>query len=197
MMDEINHINTKVDEICGKVDKLKTQCEVYETQLTDHKHQQNGLMKTSEEIHSHFLLNVNMTRQMAKGIKDVRRATSLLATTKVSATELPYVTHCDQASGVTEEDDYVDACIQTRITELYSDLNSILNGHVNMLMDGPAPNDGRVEVIFNGRHGTICQSIWDYNESKVVCRMLGYNAWVCLARPFTGIGLGTELVTFY
>ena len=55
MMDEINHINTKVDEIGGKVDKLKTQCEVYETQLTDQKHQLDGLVKTSEEIHSQFV----------------------------------------------------------------------------------------------------------------------------------------------
>ena len=42
------------------------------------------------------------------------------------------------------------------------------------LVGGKDTNEGRVEVAFRGKWGTICDNGWGINEAKVVCRHLGY-----------------------
>ena len=41
------------------------------------------------------------------------------------------------------------------------------------LVDGSAPNQGRVEVYVNGSWWTVCDDWFGYDEGRVVCRQLG------------------------
>lgn len=42
------------------------------------------------------------------------------------------------------------------------------------LIGGVTPNEGRVEVCFGGRWGSICDDKWDDRDAAVTCRELGY-----------------------
>lgn len=62
---------------------------------------------------------------------------------------------------------------------LHSQYYSSGNQNVSIrLVDGKVPNEGRLEVLYHGRWGTVCDDLFDTTNAKVVCRMLGYPTWV-------------------
>ena len=61
------------------------------------------------------------------------------------------------------------------------------------LAGGNSSLHGRVEVLYNGIWGTVCNLDWDLQDANVVCRELGYSGAVAAvynARYKYGLGTG-------
>ena len=135
-----------------------------------------------------------ISSELQQNIRDVKRAASLLAISKIKLADLPYTMQCDKNGEMGDLKSHMDACIQTRLAELYDDFNDVMDFHV-MLVGGSGPHEGRVEIIYQGRHGTVCDYYWDTKDAKVVCKMLGYEA-VRNAYRGSHFGNGTGKILF-
>ncbi|OWF54692.1 uncharacterized protein LOC110441726 [Mizuhopecten yessoensis] len=57
---------------------------------------------------------------------------------------------------------------------------------------GTGPFEGRVEVLYRNRWGTVCDDGWDNTDAGVVCRMAGYTlGGVAKSKAYFGTGSGT------
>ena len=63
------------------------------------------------------------------------------------------------------------------------------------LSGGRDETEGRVELFWNGRWGTICDDLWGINDANVVCNQLGFlGASAAVLRAGFGVGSGPILL---
>lgn len=72
---------------------------------------------------------------------------------------------------------------------------------VEMRIIGATPMEGRVEVLYEGKWGTICYNGWDFLDALVVCKQAGkstelkantlymYCIALCYLLPYLGRGI--------
>ena len=62
------------------------------------------------------------------------------------------------------------------------------------LVDGSSDAEGRVEILYNGEWGTICDDLWNLNAAQVACRMLNFtNASHAWSESHFGGGNGSRI----
>ena len=59
------------------------------------------------------------------------------------------------------------------------------------LVGGTSEAEGRVEICYKNRWGTICDNEWSDRHTAVVCRYLGFSDVI------GGIYVGTQLLIYY
>jgi len=61
------------------------------------------------------------------------------------------------------------------------------------LAGGRDGSEGRVEVLYNGEWGTVCDDSWDINDANVICRQIGFD-YATEAISFAGFGQGNGTI---
>ena len=197
---DANVVNMKLDELLKTQDKLVTNVDNIVSKLEDIFTIQDDLRNKVNDITSKttILLNRNerLEYKLDNQVIDIsnmdeqvqKRLAEVGSTTKHLSTDVDNV-----ARGMKEIKDNVaprlycdsqldlDTCLQKHFKEQESSLESIRAMlQPVQLVGGAGPHEGRVEVNYGGRRGTICDDKWSENDAIVVCKMLGFNGGTAL-----------------
>ena len=80
------------------------------------------------------------------------------------------------------------------VCRLVSELILLFNAFVCKgirLAGGSNEAQGRVEIYYQGKWGTVCDEGWDINDGAVVCRQLGFQEVLSITNMATNFGPGS------
>ena len=72
----------------------------------------------------------------------------------------------------------------------YIEINTTLDGQLR-LVGGRDAFEGRLEILYGGFWGSVCDDSWDSRDAEVVCRQLGLNTTRAFAFGMAPFGQGT------
>ena len=151
-------LNAKVSGIEKKLDNLE-------------------MLQINEKLGS---INTVIEKKCLSGVSSIKTDVQLFKTFGVSVLGRLFSRNHYPASAIQEcldakniDDTYENA--ETCLIQNSQSLNNLLLPEVH-LVGGSVFSQGRVEVLYNGTYGTICDDNWTPVNSQVVCKMLGFTS---------------------
>ena len=162
---KMNDIITTQGDLTNKVNNLS---ETLETALDSHKVE---VLESNEIIQTQLTEVKSTTQNLESSISAVASQIQ-----KVIGNVAPKL-YCNNRLGL-------DDCLEKHFAKQQHLMDVIKNVVMPVwLVGGSTKYEGRVEVNFHGRRGTVCDDYWDYRDARVVCRMLGYSDGTALLGP--------------
>ena len=62
------------------------------------------------------------------------------------------------------------------------------------MVGGSCPAEGRVEILYDGDWGTVCDDEWEISDADVVCKSLGYGPAISATQQAKYFGQGSDLI---
>ena len=79
-------------------------------------------------------------------------------------------------------------CLFTALCNIYLHNTHVHTANLVRLVGGSSYTEGRLEVYYNGRWGTVCNDGWNNNYASLVCVQMGFGSSGKLADFGAGTG---------